>query len=75
MSGPQSTPKTKLVCWVCKEPITGAKTVIDGFWHCGDCTYKHDYPDRVQPDAPKQKRAKKQDEKLFEVPQRHRDAA
>lgn len=63
MSIPQ-TPK-KVVCSVCKKPLTGAKTVINEMWHCPDCTYLHDHPDKKVPLAVKPGRPKKQKETLF----------
>lgn len=61
-----------IVCWVCKEPITGARNVIDGFWYCGPCTYKHDYPDKVVKKPVKPPVLKKQKETLFVPPPKAR---
>lgn len=59
---------TKLTCWVCEKPISGAKTVIEGKYHCPDCTYLHDNPDAVVPEPRKQARVRLQAERLFEPP-------
>ena len=51
-----------------KSLATGAKTVIDSWWYCAECTYKHDYPNA---DASPQQRPKPlplQEETLFPLP-------
>jgi ribosomal protein L37AE/L43A len=40
----------KVICARCKQPITGGRTVIDEMWHCSDCTYLHDHPDKEVPE-------------------------
>lgn len=62
--------QTKLSCWVCKKPISGARTVIEGKWHCGDCTYLHDHPEVVVPPPVVRRRIPKQKETLFPLPER-----
>jgi ribosomal protein L37AE/L43A len=36
--------KEKIVCFSCKKPIHGPRTVINGQWHCAQCTYRIDVP-------------------------------
>lgn len=60
-------PPSKLSCFVCKQPISGGRTVIDGFWHCSDCTYKHDHPDKPIPEPTKPKAYRKTDARLFDI--------
>jgi ribosomal protein L37AE/L43A len=67
-----STPK-KIVCAECKKPISGARTVIKGMWHCSGCTYKHDYPDREISEPVKIGATKKQAETLFPLPPKERE--
>lgn len=65
---PQQPKKEKIFCYVCQKPIQGARTVIEGKWHCADCTYKHDHPDKEVPEKVKRTRAKPYDgPTLFEA--------
>ncbi len=57
----------KLSCWGCGKEISGPRTVIEGKWHCADCTYIHDHPDQSIP-VIKRTRAAKQKETLFPLP-------
>ena len=66
-------PNKKLACWVCKKPISGARTVIDGMWHCADCTYRHDHPGKEIPEPVKPWRPAKQKETLFPLPEKVRE--
>ncbi len=59
---------SKITCWVCKKPISGARTVIEGMWHCGDCTYKYDYPGKQVEETKAQRALRLQDETLFPLP-------
>lgn len=59
-------PNQKIVCSACKKPISGARTVINGMWHCSDCTYRHDYPDAVIPEPTPVRRIPKQTETIFD---------
>jgi hypothetical protein len=59
--------KTNIICSQCKKPITGARTVIEEKWFCGDCTYKHDMP-HVEIKEPERKRPPKlQHPELFDT--------
>ena len=60
--------REKIICFRCKKPITGARTVINEQWHCADCTYLIDHPNAVIPERPKRTRVKKQEETLFPLP-------
>lgn len=62
----------KVICAKCKNPISGARTVINEMWHCADCTYKHDHPDKEIPEPVKTPRPVKQKETLFPVPAKER---
>jgi hypothetical protein len=63
--------KVSLTCAGCKKKIHAgrAHTVIDGRYHCADCTYKHDYPDRGDlGGVARRRRLPLQAETLFEPP-------
>ena len=49
------TQKMKIVCFSCKKPIHGARTVINEQWHCATCTYRIEFPDKELP-KPKSRR-------------------
>lgn len=67
MTYQQTKRKEKVICFRCRKTITGAKTVIDEQWHCGDCTYLLDHPG-VETEPPKRMRARPlQKETLFEM--------
>lgn len=62
--------RSKITCWSCKKPISGARTVIAGQWHCGDCTYKHDNPGVEIAESKRLRPLKIQDETLFPLPEK-----
>lgn len=72
MAHPSIQQPKRIVCAVCKKPITGAKTVIEGMWFCPDCTYLHDNLGKEIPLAVKPGRPKKQKETLFPLPEKGR---
>jgi ribosomal protein L37AE/L43A len=70
--------REKIVCVMCKKPISGARTVINGQWHCADCTYRIDFPDVEIPESAPRRFVRRVpgDQTLFETDQyvRQRDA-
>jgi hypothetical protein len=57
------------ICWSCKEPLQGARLVIDGRWLCSDCVYEAEYgpTERVAP-PPRRNAVHPQEEHLFPLP-------
>lgn len=52
---------------------TGPKAFYDGTWHCEECTYKHDYPEKEVVSEPRRRALPLQEEKLFEISPRRDD--
>lgn len=61
--------KEKIVCFSCKKPIHGPRTVINSQWHCAACTYRIEFPDAVIPDVPARRSPERQpgNQTLFET--------
>jgi len=62
------TDNKKIICCVCKKPISGGRAVVEGRWHCGDCIYKYDHPGTQVEGTKAQRALPLQDETLFPLP-------
>lgn len=62
----QNMKHTRITCFGCGKPLSGAKTVIEGQWRCPDCTYLYDHPDAQISPGGRSRRASLQKERLFD---------